>query len=494
VIDAEGVVLGDSENDPATMENHGLRTEIVRALKGGVGRRKRYSTTVKADMLYVAIPLRENGEIRAVVRSSLYLADIDAFLRRLEKRIFLVSLALIAFSGVIAFIISRRLSRPIRELSAASHRVASGEFDTRVFLKRSDELAELADSFNYMTGQTQHLFTQLSSRKDQLSAIISSIDEGLLVLDAKGTIVLCNESFQKIVRAEDVDGKPYWETFRGPEFDEFIKEIGRKKKSTSLSLGLYDRSYLLSGTYLESRGEIVVVFHDITELKNIQRVKRDFVTNVSHELRTPLTAIKGFIETLEEGIQDDRRRYLEIMRRHTDRLTNIVQDLLALSRLEEEGARLEIETVDLKALADDVARIFEQKARDKGLRLRVESNGEVPPMEADSFKLEQVFINLLDNAIKYTEEGEVVVSLAQEDGRIVITVTDTGIGIPQEDQSRIFERFYVVDKSRSRKLGGTGLGLSIVKHIVLAHNGTIDVQSAVGKGTRFTITLPISHS
>ena len=256
-------------------------------------------------------------------------------------------------------------------------------------------------------------------------------------------------------------------------------------------LELNNRIFLCSATSLKSKEEIVLVFHDITEIKEIEKMKRDFVANVSHELRTPLTAIKGFVETLLDEEKDlNKKHYLKIIQRHTDRLINIVKDLLLLSQLEERRSKLEIEDVNLKRLLEDISKMFIEKIKQKKLKLKIEIQKDLPLVKADPFKLEQMFINLIDNAIKYTDKGEIKISIEQIDNLIKIVVADTGIGISEKHLSRIFERFYVVDKSRSRRYGGTGLGLSIVKHVVLLHNGKIEVKSKKNKGTKFTIYLP----
>jgi two-component system phosphate regulon sensor histidine kinase PhoR len=251
---------------------------------------------------------------------------------------------------------------------------------------------------------------------------------------------------------------------------------------------------MCSVTPLKGGEEIVSIFHDITEIKDIEKIKKDFVINVSHELRTPLTAIKGYAETLRKEVDTSPgKKYLEIVERNTNRLINIVNDLLLLSSLEEKAV-LELEDIDLRGFLENVIRIFDQRLKDKQLSLVIDVKENLPPIKADLFKLEQMLVNLLDNAVKYTDRGEITVSVDVHDKRVRIQVRDTGIGIPKDDIPRIFERFYVVDKSRSRKSGGTGLGLSIVKHIVLLHNGTIGIESALGKGTSVTVTLPTDLS
>lgn len=494
IIDPEGVVVADSEKNPKLMENHKTRPEILQVLEGKIGTSLRFSTTVKEEMLYVALPIELNGNIVGVLRVSLFLKDINRLLSTLKTHIIYSALIIALISLLGALIFSRSLSKPIRELSNASRKVASGDFNVRVFLKNKDELRELADSFNYMTDQIRTLFTQLSRQKEELDSIISSIQEGLLVFDKNGKILLTNESFKKIVQSSDIEGKFYWEVVREPHFGELIKRVRDEKRNYTEEVALHDKIFLCSTTFLGTREEIVVILYDITEMKNIEKIKKDFVVNISHELRTPLTAIKGFVETLEEEIDEKNRHYVDIIRKHTDRLINIVKDLLTLSELEEKGTTLELEEVHLGNMMERVFKIFDPQMREKKLMRELKVEDALPFIKADSFKLEQAFVNLIDNAVKYTEQGKITLSLKQRDNQVMIEVEDTGIGIPDEHIPRIFERFYVVDKSRSKRLGGTGLGLSIVKHIVHLHNGTIDVKSTPNQGTTFSITLPITLS
>jgi two-component system phosphate regulon sensor histidine kinase PhoR len=277
---------------------------------------------------------------------------------------------------------------------------------------------------------------------------------------------------------------------RCPDFSDLVKKVMEERKNRIQEIEFKNKYYLCSITFLGSKEEMVAVLYDITELKNLERMKKDFVANISHELRTPLTAIKGFVETLEEEEDIKNVQYLEVIKRHTDRLMHIINDLLLLSELEQTGSSLVTENVNLVTLAENILKVFEQGAKVKGIQLKLQAGKDLATIQADIFKLEQMFINLLDNAIKYTEKGEVSVTLTQVDTKSVIEVQDSGIGIPASHLPRIFERFYVVDKSRSKKLGGTGLGLSIVKHIALLHGGTIDVESSQGIGTKFTIVLP----
>lgn len=487
IINAQGVVLADSETDSESLENHRNRPEVLAALSGNMGRTIRYSTTLNKEMLYVALPMELSGRITAVMRLSLPFEDIDRLLRTLRWNILQMASMIIVFSIIIALLFSHIISLPIRELNRASRQVASGNLNTRVSLTNNDEIRELAESFNDMTEKLQTSFTELSRSKEELESIISSISEALLVIDKEGRIILFNKSAERIARSDRIAGKYYWEVIRSERFNSLVELEDNAPASNDFELN--ERSYLCSVTPIRSAEAKVILLHDITQMRQIETIKKDLVVNVSHELRTPLTAIKGFTETLIDEESPQNREYLEIIQRHTDRLIKIVNDLLDLSELEENVTKLNREAVDLHDIMDKVLVIFSQKVKDKGLELKVEGPKPVI-IQADPFRLEQMFSNLVDNAIKYTEKGAITISIEDSSPDIIIRISDTGIGIAREHIPRIFERFYVVDKSRSRSVGGTGLGLAIVKHIVSLHQGTISVQSTPPGGTTFIIRLP----
>ena len=494
IIATDGTVLADSDENPKSMENHSHRPEVVEALQGKTGRSIRFSSTADRDMLYVAVPIEKDGRITGVIRTSLFLKDIDNLLTKLNFHVAWVSLAIVLVALLGAFLISNSVVRPIKNLTSAAKKVASGDFSVRVFLKTKDELRVLADSFNRMNEEMEKMFSELGQQKEELKSIIDSLREGLLVFDKQGKVIRSNESFQRIAGTQPVEGKFYWEIMRNPRLAELLKKAGTEKRNFVEELTLGDRIFMCSVTPLKGGEEIVSVFHDITEIKDIEKIKKDFVTNVSHELGTPLTAIKGYAETLRKEVDTvPGKKYLEIIERNTNRLINIVNDLLLLSSLEEKAA-LELEDIDLGNFLENVIRIFDQRLKDKQLSLVIDMKENLPSIKGDLFKLEQMLVNLLDNAVKYTDRGGITVSMDIHDRKVRIQVRDTGIGIPKDDIPHVFERFYVVDKSRSRKSGGTGLGLSIVKHIVLLHNGTIDIESALGKGTSVTVTLPTDLS
>jgi len=491
IVDFDGSVLADSEKDSLKMENHKARSEVIQAFQGRTSSSLRYSTTIKESMLYVALPYYEQGKITAVVRVSLFLSDINLILNDLKKRCVQVTLIISFLALLGAYVLARKLTNPIRKLSEASMSVASGNFETRVFLKSNDELKGLADSFNFMTEKIRSLFDEVSIQKEELDNIISSMSEGLLLIDKENRICVINESLKKMTGVGDYERKFYWEVIREQQLGELIKKT-QQDKCTCLQDILYKgNSFLCSAAYNSAREDILITFLDITELKDVERMKRDFVVNVSHELRTPLTAIKGFIKTIKNKNKNNNlNHYLNIIRRHTDRLINIVTDLVSLSALEEKQS-LELQKTDVNKLARQFLDIYQEKLKDSQISIDLSFKGEPCAVLIDPFKLEQVFINLIDNAIKYTEKGSIAVKVIYNKDNLQLFFKDSGIGISREHFTKIFERFYVVDKSRSRNVGGTGLGLSIVKHIVLLHKGTVDVESTPGKGSCFKVTLPI---
>lgn len=491
VIDRDGIVLADSDEDPAVMENHKSRPEIYKAYSGEIGQSIRFSRTVKADMLYIGIPLIRNGEIKEVLRVSLYLEDINTLIKDLRRKISQLTFIALVFSFLLILLLYRSFSKPISELQEASKRIASGDFETHVSMRHKNEFKTLAESFNFMSDKVKTLFDEASLKKKELAGILSAIEEGVVVLNRDGRILFANTSFTSIVRIENVQGQHDWEVLRDPHLKNLLDKNRSTKENFSIELDIDGKTYHCSITYLKSREEMILTLHDITEFKNLEKIKRDFILNASHELRTPLTSIKGFIETMEEDPQGDHKKYLEIIHRNVDRLMFIVRDLLMMAELEEKDISLELDMIDVADMIHRVLFGFEKTLSQKSLKLTVDIPPELPKIEGDALKLEQIFINLIDNAIKYTEKGSLTIGCSQQSDFINCTVQDTGIGIAEEYLPRIFERFYVVDKSRSRKSGGTGLGLSIVKHIIKLHNGEISVKSVLGKGTIVTVRLPI---
>lgn len=493
VVDMNGRVIGDSESNPETMDNHKNRPEILKALNGEIGKSVRYSNTVQKEMIYLALPIKINESIFGISRVSYFASDFDELLSSLLIYMIELSLLVIIITLVGILYFTRNLTKPINQLSIAASNVAAGDFDIKVKVKSKDEIATLARNFNLMTNKLKDLFEQVISQKEELNTIITSIEEGLVSLDSEGRILLANEMFNRIIETELVEGRKYKKVIKEKSFRNLFKDTLKNKKSITKEIQVNDQYFLTSSNYIESKNEVVILFHDITEIKKLEQIKKDFAINISHELRTPLTAIKGFLETMQSEVEGNELavKYMKIITRHTNRLIDLVQDLLMLSEVEDENIRLIYSEFNIYKFIENVSKIFEQKLNDKNLRFEINSDDKNLKIKADIFKLEQVFINLIDNGIKYTDEGKISINIKSSKEYINISIEDTGIGIPENDVDRIFERFYLVNKARTRKEGGTGLGLSIVKHIILNHKGTIKVESKIDVGTKFLIKLPI---
>lgn len=495
IIDTNGVVLADSEFEANKMENHLNRPEIEEALTfRTIGSSNRFSTTLNDKMIYLALPIFKDSTLIGVSRVSLFLSEITELNNRLSYEIIQISLIVIfiSFFGVLYF--SRRVTKPINELSHASRKVALGDFRVKVKFKGRDEIKDLGNNFNDMTDRLSELFEQVLSQKEEYHTLISSIQEGMVVVDADGKITLSNDSFKNLIGRTELKGLKYYEIEELKPVSEVVDSLLTRNDISTKEVNINGKDFFCSGSFIGSKKEVVMLFHDVTEQKRLEKIKKDFVTNVSHELKTPLTAIKGFVETLQDDIEDDQSaHYLDIIMRHTNRLIAIVQDLLILSEMED-SPKLMISKVDIKKICENVIKIFEQKVKPKNIALDLNIEEDFPKLSVDIFRFEQILVNLIDNAIKYTDEGGIFINIFQEFDKAIIEVQDTGVGISEEDQQRIFERFYITDKSRSRKTGGSGLGLAIVKHIVQLHEGSINIESSKGKGTKFIIQLPLNSN
>jgi two-component system phosphate regulon sensor histidine kinase PhoR len=444
-------------------------------------------------MLYLAIPLGMNGSsINAVLRTSLFVQEINSLIKDIRTQILVLAAVLLFLSLIVIFLVSKSISNPIKKIVQASRRVSEGDYEVQVFNRDKGEIGELTRSFNEMVNHQKQLFARISNSREELQTIVGSMKEGLMVVNLNGEILLTNNSFDQIINSPDSEGKKYWEVCRNTDFYDFMNRIIDEKINASGQLGINGKIYITSFNFISGQQRIVITFHDISKIKQLETIKKDFVTNVSHELKTPLTSIKGFIETLESENKDSNPVYLNIIKRNTDRLINIVHDLLLLSNLEDKVTSLKKQDVDVRKLLDQLILPFEPMLKRKNLKFKLQADKSLPSIKADLFKLEDLFVNLLDNAIKYTEEGEITIKLSREQTWLRCDIIDTGIGIPNKQQDRIFERFFVLDPSRSKASGGTGLGLSIVKHIVMMHGGTIEVNSTVNQGSTFTVRLPLN--
>ncbi|HCE44329.1 MAG TPA: PAS domain-containing sensor histidine kinase [Lentisphaeria bacterium] len=501
VIANDGKVLADSLEDPSKMENHSGRVEITDALNGRTGRSMRYSPTLHQNMMYVAMPLAIKGR-PAVLRISVSVGLIDQTLYDIYKKIIIAGLVIAALSILIAVLVSRRISRPILELDRGAANFAKGNFSKKLVVSEIDEIGELAGSMNYMADELNRRMREILEQHSRLDGILSSMVEGVVAVDAEGRLISMNRSAIALLKTQGAyEGKLFHEMIRNAALQGFIDAVLAEKKTIEKELSFFDeehRHLYVRGTVLHNpEGGCIgalLVMNDITRLKKLENMRSEFVSNVSHEIKTPITAIKASVETLlDNGLKKEEIDILlKIIGRHTDRLASIVDDILSLSKLEQEKGSDEtklsetlLENVIESAVAD-----CREKADLKGISFIINCNNSIVGVMNSSL-MEQALVNLIDNAIKYSDENRSVeIETFKDDGHIVISVRDHGCGIPQEHLPRIFERFYRVDKARSRKVGGTGLGLSIVKHIANVHGGKVEVESTVGKGSKFTIILP----
>lgn len=348
-------------------------------------------------------------------------------------------------------------------------------------------------SIEEIDSKLQYYYTKVSKQKEGFNTIIETIKEAIWIQDEKGIIKTYNSSFAAIIRKDDIKHQYFWNVIRDKSLYDIVDRIYKDPRSLIEEIGFDDKHYLCSTSYSKHNKEIVFILYDITQFRQLETIKKDFIMNVSHELRTPLTSIKGYLETMyDEEFDSETSMYLNVIKRNTDRLIYIVNDLLTLSKLEAEKV-LDLERIPIIEFLENIFKIFSQRLEKKNLKLIFNNRSKIKYCTADRYMLEQVFINLIDNAVKYTNEGEIKITMQDKDSALIFHIADNGSGIAEEHLPRLFERFYTVDKSRSRKLGGTGLGLSIVKHIVNQHNGTIEVMSETGKGTEFIINLPLQN-
>jgi two-component system phosphate regulon sensor histidine kinase PhoR len=499
-----GKVLADSDEDPKGMDNHYDRPEVAEALHGGVGRETRYSNTLKDDLFYVAVPVYRGGSVAGVIRASVPVRSLVQTLQAVNREILAAGALAAVLVAAVSFWVSRRIIRPLDDLRRGAERFARGELRHRLPGFDSEEIDLLAEALNRMAEQLDERIQTILRQQNEREAMLSSMEEGVLAVDNEGTILSANGACARLLEAEGaaLRGRPIYEVLRKPALVRFIETAlaGPGPIDEDLrSYGSEDRWLSAHATALDDAQErrigVLVVLHDITRLRRLENIRRDFVANVSHELRTPITSIKGFVETLlDEGLEDKQSalRFLGIVLKQVNRLDAIIQDLLLLSRIER-GA--EDQTIERgQELLGDVlgsaVEMCQRNADQKGVRLLLDCPGDLL-VRINGPLVEQAVMNLVDNAVKYSEAGSTVsVEGGRDDSGVVIRVRDTGSGIAAEHLPRLFERFYRVDKARSRELGGTGLGLAIVKHIVVAHQGSIDVESTLGQGSIFTLRLP----
>jgi two-component system phosphate regulon sensor histidine kinase PhoR len=500
VIGRDGMVLADSQHDSSTMDNHAGRPEVRQALGGRMGTSVRHSATLDADLCYLAAPAAISGNPAVVLRLAVPLHRIQVSIAEVRWLILRASLVAAGFALGIAYIISRAFTRRVRRIQAYAGELVNAEYSGSLATESDDELGSLARSLRGMADQFRAMLRRLSDESARRQAILASMVEGVLAVDADLRVTFSNDSFARAVRAAApiANGTPLLDVVRDPALLDLLKNViatGQPSRQRVTLVAAKARVFDVQTAPLDEapRKGAIAILHDVTELERLERVRKDFVANVSHELRTPLASIRGYAETLLDGALEDpgnNRKFLEIISKNTFRLEQLALDLLSLSELEADREQPPAERVAVAEVARSAMHTVEAEAAARGVNLMLGEIGDCHIM-GQARGLEQVFLNLLYNAIKFNRPGgEVWLEARQADGCVRIAVSDTGIGIPSEDLPRIFERFYCVNKARSRETGGTGLGLSIVKHTVEKMSGSVRVESQLGKGSVFTVELP----
>ncbi|MBN1437655.1 MAG: PAS domain S-box protein [Sedimentisphaerales bacterium] len=506
LISPSGYVLADSEHDPEAMLNHKDRPEIIDAMEEGRGYASRLSPTLQEKMMYFALPIHRDGQLIMITRAAIPVNAVDDALAEIYGKMLLCGIGVSVLAALLCLYISRRISRPIEQMRHMAQKLADGHLDATLPKTDTTELSGLALTLNQMARQLHERIETVTAQRNEFEALLASMVEAVWAVDADGNVLAINQTAADLfgVDAGAVQGHSVPELARNADLQKFVDETLASSEPTEKDIVFHRlgqtqvfqaHGAVLADSHGKKRGAVIVL-HDITRIRQLENLRCDFAANVSHELKTPITSIKGFVETLLEDFGKDpeqTQRFLTIIARQTDRLNAIVEDLLSLSGIEEasEKGRVELEPKPVRTVLDAAVELAHVKADNKQIRLEVECEADVEvPLNADL--LEQAVFNLVDNAIKYSPEGATVKIRAQVRGdNLEIQVEDQGMGIPAEHVERIFERFYVVDKARSRNLGGTGLGLAIVKHIAQAHHGKVSVASKMNSGSVFTISLPV---
>ena len=504
VILASGAVIGDTLETPQNMDNHSGRPEIAGALADGTGQSVRYSSTFQQTIIYVAVAVHRDHPPAVLVRASIPAARMEEQLARIRIDILLIGAAIAVLALAVTLAISRQYGRRLNDLKQGAARFAEGELAHRLSVPDSEELAGLAESLNRMAEQLEGRMQTVLRQRNQLEAVLSSMLEGVIAVDRDERIISVNQAAGRWleVAPKKLPGRSIQETIRNLAMHQFVARALESRLPVEDDIVVFRKDERIlnikSAPLLDARQEpigILIVFNDVTQMRRLENMRRDFVANVSHEIKTPLTAIKGFVETLNQGIVEnpaEAQRFLGIVAKHVDRLDSVIEDLLMLSRIENEGERGDIkrEKTRLWDIFQNAVQICRPRADDKRIQTELAGDDTVSAV-VDPVLLEQAVVNLLDNAIKYSEPDKTVrISANLSGNEVQISVQDHGIGIEKKHLPRLFERFYRVDKARSRTLGGTGLGLAIVKHIAQAHGGHVTVVSTVGEGSTFTIHLP----
>ncbi len=505
VILPSGVVVGDSFGDIKMMENHMKRPEIIKALKREKGISIRYSSTLDKNMMYIALPVIHDKAVIAVVRTSVSVSGIDNKIKSARNHILIAMLFTILAAALASLYVSRRITYPIEQMKNGAAKFAKGDLNVRLAVPDSEELSELSVTMNQMAQNLDEKIRDFKNRSMELEAVHTSMQEGVIAIDKEGKIITVNDAAVKMLDfpTSKLKARYILEVARNFEFQKFIQRALATSepveddivitRDEDLILNIHSTTLYDTG---ENRMGTLIIFHDITRMIRLERMHKDFAANVSHELKTPLTAIKGFIETLQEMLNANdttkSESFLKIIEKNVNRMIDLINDLLALSKLERlQGTNIQLESQYMAALIQGAVNTCHSNIQAKNIIVSIDCPEDITAM-VDPILMEQAILNLLDNAVKYSvEDRPIAITVTMQDDFIDIVIKDKGCGIGKEHLSKIFNRFYRVDKARSRHEGGTGLGLAIVKHIIQYHQGKIDVTSTKDKGSTFRISIPV---
>lgn len=500
IIAPDGVVIGESQADRFSMDNHIDRPEVQEALSEGFGRRIRYSRTEGMEFMYTAVPVFVENKLMSFVRIAITTDQIQSATAEFIRPVIIITLIGLVLAIFLAMIIADYLSRPVRQLTRAVKQVTLEDLELAPMMSSENELGQLANAFEAVVSELKNQVSTLETEQKKLEAVLKQLTDGVVIVDGSGIIQMINPAAQNIFKAEGIDviGQSIAVVSRHHDIVNLWKTTLNSEKGTINSVEISTDKVELQAIGIPLIGTLpgssLLVFHDVTRIRHLETVRRDFISNISHELRTPLASLKALTETLQDGALEDEKvanRFLNRMEIEVDSLSLMVQELLELSRIESGRVPLELESVNPAALIDSGVDRLSLQAERSGLSLEIECNQSTPNVRADFSRMEQVLVNLLHNSIKFTPEGgTITISCFENEDKVVISVADTGEGISAEDFPRIFERFYKADQARSG--GGTGLGLAIAKHLIEAHGGEIWAESTEGRGSTFNFSLPIT--
>jgi two-component system phosphate regulon sensor histidine kinase PhoR len=498
LIDGDGTVLGDSEEDPAEMENHGNRPEVIEALTAGTGSDIRRSATLGYDMMYVAAAIGPAGDTVGVTRVSLPLTDIYSTMGHINAAIAVGALIAAALGILLAFQITRITVDPIKKLTDVSREMAEGNLNQEIVAASRDEVGDLARAFNRMALKLKEAMSLVTAERDRMAIVLESMGDAIFVVDGEGRVTMTNKAAEKVLQVprDATTGRHFIEAVRDYEIDALLQRCLKEREQQTGLVEIRSKRQLLGVivTPFQEDSGCLLLIQDLTELRRLETVRRDFIANLSHELRTPIASLKALGETLNEGAIDQptvARDFMGKMNAEVDRLAQMVQEMGDLSRIESGEAPLQKSPVNVTEVVSRAVERLKAQSERAGLQIKVDIASGLPSVSADGSRIEQVLVNLIHNAIKFTPTGgRVTVSAKAEGDRLIVSVSDTGVGIPEDDLPRVFERFYKADRARAG--GGTGLGLAIAKHVVEAHGGRIWVESVEGRGATFSLGLPLA--